>query len=342
MSSSGLATFACLSASDPAILPAVRLGRAQIEKITAVHGGCDLVSTPKRLALGVGLSSYARFGSQHALHGTRVYTQRCRPGKRRAAGEGDKEASAAPGGFWEGEEGKRKLQEIEEMRELLQEAAKMVAGPADGKQGGGAEVRSEEEIARERAEKMREELARKARELAERRKEVEALFAVGQRAYGKGVYDKSVEILEEASAKCAKSSQLGGEIQIWLAMAYDANNRHADCISLYKRLEGSHPSKAIRRQAADLRYILEAPRLKISRDEMVTVPVLDRDNKSNARTWSDMVRERKPKPLKKAGHKDYMDDWSVWKRPRWERSPYFWVALTVWFLAVGFTLLFQN
>lgn len=211
-----------------------------------------------------------------------------------------------------------------------------------GSAPGSGEARSEEKAEQERAEKMREELARKARELAEKRKEVEALFAVGQRAYGKGVYDKSVEILEAAAAKCTVVSQLGGEIQIWLAMAYDANNRHADCIALYKKLESSHPSKAIRRQAADLRYILEAPRLKISRDEMVTVPVLDRDNKSNARTWSDMVRERRPKPLKKVPNKDYMDDWSVWRRPRWERSPYFWVALTVWFLAVGFTLLFQN
>ena len=61
-------------------------------------------------------------------------------------------------------------------------------------------------------------------------------------------------------------------------MAYDANGRSADCIALYKRLEGAHPSLAIRRQAADLRYITEAPKLKISKEEMVSVPIFDKDN----------------------------------------------------------------
>lgn len=62
------------------------------------------------------------------------------------------------------------------------------------------------------------------------------------------------------------------QIQIWLAMAYEANRRHKDCIALYKELENSHPMINIRRQAAELRYILEAPKLKISNDEVVTIP----------------------------------------------------------------------
>ncbi len=67
------------------------------------------------------------------------------------------------------------------------------------------------------------------------------------------------------------------QIQIWLAMAYEAHNRHDDCIALYKRLESGHPNKNIKRQAADLRYILEAPKLKISKDEMVSIPIIDKD-----------------------------------------------------------------
>lgn len=57
-------------------------------------------------------------------------------------------------------------------------------------------------------------------------------------------------------------------------MAYEANNRHADCIALYEQLEKRHPSVSIRRQAADLRYILQAPKLKISQEEMVTIPLI--------------------------------------------------------------------
>lgn len=57
-------------------------------------------------------------------------------------------------------------------------------------------------------------------------------------------------------------------------MAYEANNRHADCIALYQQLEKKHPSVSIRRQAADLRYILQAPKLKISQEEIVTIPLI--------------------------------------------------------------------
>lgn len=57
-------------------------------------------------------------------------------------------------------------------------------------------------------------------------------------------------------------------------MAYEANKRHKDCIELYKQLEKEHPSLNIRRQAAELRYILQAPKLKISKDEMVTIPLI--------------------------------------------------------------------
>ena len=64
------------------------------------------------------------------------------------------------------------------------------------------------------------------------------------------------------------------QIQIWLAMAYEANNRHADCIALYKQLERHHPSVSIRRQASELRYILQAPKLKITQEEMVTIPLI--------------------------------------------------------------------
>lgn len=57
-------------------------------------------------------------------------------------------------------------------------------------------------------------------------------------------------------------------------MAYEANNRHKDCIDLYRKLEMGHPSISIRRQAKDLRYILQAPKLKISQEEMVTIPLI--------------------------------------------------------------------
>ncbi|KAB1223805.1 hypothetical protein CJ030_MR2G012886 [Morella rubra] len=53
-----------------------------------------------------------------------------------------------------------------------------------------------------------------------------------------------------------------------------ANNDHADCIDLYQQLEHKHPSVSIRRQAAELCYILQAPKLKITQEEMVTIPLI--------------------------------------------------------------------
>ncbi|KAH7315176.1 hypothetical protein KP509_21G037700 [Ceratopteris richardii] len=167
------------------------------------------------------------------------------------------------------------------------------------------------------------------------------MLQMGQKAYGRGMYDKAVELLEAALTNIPGTSHLGGEVQVWLAMAYEADGKHSQCIALYKALESSHPSSSIRRQAKDLRYILEAPKLKISKEEMVSIPLID-DNYNDTRTWSKMYKERKKKTIKKGSTRDYMDDWLVWKRPRWERSPYFWVAFTLWLTLIGVALMFQD
>lgn len=45
-----------------------------------------------------------------------------------------------------------------------------------------------------------------------RRREAQSLFLLGQRAYGKGVYDKCVKILEKALGNIERGSSLGGEV----------------------------------------------------------------------------------------------------------------------------------
>ncbi len=65
-------------------------------------------------------------------------------------------------------------------------------------------------------------------------------------------------------------------MSLWLALAYDANAQRDDCIALYRKLEDTHPTRDIRKQASELRYILEAPKLEISAEERVSIPpVLD-------------------------------------------------------------------
>lgn len=61
-------------------------------------------------------------------------------------------------------------------------------------------------------------------------------------------------------------------------MAFDANGQRADGLATYRKLEATHPMKEIKLQAANLRYIMEAPRLKISKDERVTIPLVGEES----------------------------------------------------------------
>ncbi|CAM6102825.1 unnamed protein product [Calypogeia fissa] len=320
-----------------------------------VHSGrsSKIVSSSRRLMVekwgsknstcascGTEGSSFSRVGSQVnvGLGRRKNLGLCCRQWRIRAMEDGE-ENPLGQEGYWEGAEGKQQLNEIEEMLELIEEAENL--RKAESAESGPGELTSEE-LKKQRAEKLREELARRAKQQAEQRKQAEVMFSMGQRAYGRGVYDKSVELLEAALTNVPGSSHLGGDIQIWLAMAYEAHNRHGDCISLYKRLEASHPNKQIRRQAANLRYILEAPKLKISKEEMVSIPIIERDYDRGSKTWSQRIRDRRRKPMPKSKTKDYLEDWLVWDPPRWERNPYFWVAFTVWLTLVGVSLMFQD
>ncbi|BFI30345.1 hypothetical protein MPTK2_3g11300 [Marchantia polymorpha subsp. ruderalis] len=250
----------------------------------------------------------------------------------------DAESDPLGPGYWDRAEGKKQMEEIEDMKELIAEAERL----NKASQTDSASAEEREERARQAAAKLREELAKRAREQAEQRKTAEKMYELGQTAYARGMYDKSVELFEAALTNVQGTTNLGGEIQIWLAMAYDANNRHDDCIALYKRLEARHPNKQIKRQAADLRYILEAPKLKISREEMVSIPIIERDYDKSARTYTQKLRDRRRPKKKVPQEKDYLEDWLVWDPPRWERNPYFWVALTVWLTLVGISLMFQD
>ncbi|PNY01984.1 binding protein [Trifolium pratense] len=160
---------------------------------------------------------------------------------------------------------RRRVKDFEERRELEKKAEEYLQSRVDD----GVEESEEDKRMR-----VRKELEKVAKEQAERRATAQLMFDLGQKAYGRGMYGRSIEFLEGALTIIPRSTLFGGEIQIWLAMAYEAYGRHDDCIDLYKELEKSHSSISIRRQAAELRYILEAPKLKITQEEMVTIPLI--------------------------------------------------------------------
>jgi len=61
--------------------------------------------------------------------------------------------------------------------------------------------------------------AKNEAEKAERYKE----FTLGKYAYGKGQYQSSTQLFTAALDKEGPFSPMGGEIQLWLALAYQVN-----------------------------------------------------------------------------------------------------------------------
>ncbi|GJW96193.1 hypothetical protein Tco_0178001 [Tanacetum coccineum] len=214
---------------------------------------------------------------------------------------------------WE-KEMRIRVKEIEDSRELEKKAEEYLQSGGDD----GGEDEEEEETEEEKRMRVRRELEKVAKEQAERRKMAQLMF-FGSSVWDGYVMGRSIEYLEVhlwntqclgVVFKCCSIWYF--QIQIWLAMAYEANNRHKDCIDLYRKLESSHPSLSIRRQAKDLRYILQAPKLKISQEEMVTIPLIG--------SWSDKNKDRDDRINRSTTNqvssgRDYLGDFLVWRPP---------------------------
>nr|XP_010932246.1 uncharacterized protein LOC105052959 [Elaeis guineensis] len=241
---------------------------------------------------------------------------------------------------WE-EELRSRLKDLEEMKELEKRAEELQRSEA-------GEATGDEETEEEKRERVRRELEKVAKEQAERRKTAKLMFELGQKAYGKGMYSRAIEFLEAALTIIPRPTLFGGEIQIWLAMAYEANNRHRDCIALYQQLEKQHPSVSIRKQAAELRYILQAPKLKISKDEMVTIPLIGSSYDRYAATWSDKYKDQEQRRKMATTNpppssSDYWGDFLGWRPPKgWESNRAFWVIVTMWLVLITTALLLQR
>uniref|UniRef100_A0ACD5YCT4 Uncharacterized protein n=1 Tax=Avena sativa TaxID=4498 RepID=A0ACD5YCT4_AVESA len=234
-------------------------------------------------------------------------------------------------------ETRRRLKEAEEMDELERTAEELQSRAS-------ATDESEEE----KRERVRRELQKVAKEQAEKRATGKQMFDLGQKAYGKGMYGRSIEFLEAALTIIRPSSLLGGEIQIWLAMAYDANRRHKDCIALYKQLEKTHPMISIRKQAADFRYIAEAPKLKISNDEVVTIPQIGSSWDWYAGTWSDKIEEQEERNRKIVAASsqpepsaNILGNLFLLRPPsEWKKSD--WGIVTLWIVLIGTAFYLQR
>ncbi|KAK9844603.1 hypothetical protein WJX74_004472 [Apatococcus lobatus] len=142
--------------------------------------------------------------------------------------------------------------------------------------------------------KMKDRLANYQEIVHQQKALMNANFERGKHAYSHGRYAAAVASFKRALDEEGPFTGMGGDIQMWLALAYEACGQRKECIDVYKSLENTHPMPAVRRQAADIRYILEAPKLTLSPDEYVKIPILENaDRYQPARTAT--LRPRPPK-----------------------------------------------
>lgn len=175
-------------------------------------------------------------------------------------------------------------------------------------------------LSEEYIEKIRDKLAQRGEELEQEKNMKNTMFRAGKEYYERGMYNDSLTALEQALEAEGPLSPLGGEIQLWLALALQACGREEDCIAVYKNVESTHPLPSMRKQAASLRYIMEAPKLELSPEEKVSIPVLDDIDRNQTKS----NRPIRPKIKKIEKRKKTWDEefWDSYSPPKYLRNRY--------------------
>lgn len=122
-------------------------------------------------------------------------------------------------------------------------------------------------------------------------------FALGQKALERGFPLEAIGAFQAALDQGYPQSHLGGEIQIWLATAYEAAGQHQAALDRCRQLR-SHPHPTIRKQSADILYIWEAPALKTPADWIVEIPDLSQVEDNPAPTIGAGLNRKKPRSPK--------------------------------------------
>ncbi|MBH8573646.1 tetratricopeptide repeat protein [Nostocaceae cyanobacterium CENA369] len=154
-----------------------------------------------------------------------------------------------------------------------------------------------------------------------------ARYQAGKLALENGQYREAVENLEKASALLTRNSRLGGEVELWLATAYEAAGRTEDAIALCQQLK-RHPFAETNKQAKRLLYILQAPKLKRPSEWMTEIPDLGKlsDNESKIRVTVN--------PRKSSGQKAVEPEFVDLSQVNTRDNRFIWVAL----IAIGLTI----
>ena len=186
-------------------------------------------------------------------------------------------------------------------------------------------------LGEEYIEKSISRLLERAEEIEREKDARNELFKNGKVFYERGMYKESTQAFEEALVREGALSPLGGEIQMWLALGYSALGNEKKCIDVYRFLEDNHPVPSIRKQAASLRYIMEAPKIALRPEEKVSIPVMDDVDKNLGRSGKD--RPMRPRTMRqpKRQREQSLEEkfWEDYRPPNALKNKYVWAAAVV-------------
>jgi len=153
-------------------------------------------------------------------------------------------------------------------------------------------------------------------------------YQKGKAAFENGQYRQAVENLEKASALLAPNTSLSGEVNIWLVSAYEATGNTEEAIALCQKLR-RHPHQETKKQARQLIYILQAPKLNRPKEWMTEIPDLGTISDNDSKRFVS-ANPKKSTPKKKSAEPEYIDLSQVNTRD----NRFIWVAL----IGVAFTI----
>jgi tetratricopeptide (TPR) repeat protein len=104
-------------------------------------------------------------------------------------------------------------------------------------------------------------------------KPYQEIFQAGIFSFERGDYQRAIAQFQQALSNVNEKTQIGGEIQIWLANAYDAVGNSTEAIALCRRLK-THSDRDVRKSANYVLGILTAPQLDKLKDAVSTIPSL--------------------------------------------------------------------
>ncbi|NJN61425.1 MAG: hypothetical protein HC795_07765 [Coleofasciculaceae cyanobacterium RL_1_1] len=123
------------------------------------------------------------------------------------------------------------------------------------------------------------------------------LYLTGRRAFESGYYRQAIANLERSAALSVGASPIGGEIKIWLVLAYHAYGNLDAALALCRKLT-HHPHIPTRKQGRRLRAILEAPELVKRPEWFSEIPDLSDIEDSEGEAKKGASGTYKPRPIR--------------------------------------------